>query len=66
MGCWLPLVKQMLPLLVELLAKARPEFVLQATQRPALLALMMQESVRKGMEPPEYRQFLQNQPAQAK
>ena len=45
MGCWLALVK------------ATPEFVLQATQRPALLALLMQESVRKRMDPPEYRQF---------
>ena len=57
MGCWLALVKEMLPLLIELLVKATPEFVLQATQRPALLALTMQESVRKRMEPPEYRQF---------
>ena len=57
MGCWLALVKEMLPLLTELLVKARPEFVLQATQRSALLALLMQESVRKRVEPPEYRQF---------
>ena len=57
MGCWLALVKEMLPLLIELLVKATPEFVLQATQRSTLLALLMQESVRKRVEPPEYRQF---------
>jgi len=65
MGCWLALVKQMLPPLIELLAKVRPEFELQTTRRPAMLKPAMQQPVGKGMSP-ECRQILQNPRAQAK
>ena len=66
MGCWLAQVKQMLPLLIQLLAKARPEFVLQTMRRQTLRARVMQQIVRKEMERPACRQVLQNPPAQAK
>jgi hypothetical protein len=66
MGCWLALVKQMLPLLIELLGKARPEFVLQTVRPLALMARVMQETVRKEMEPAACHQLLQNRPARAK